>query len=79
MQPYLAEEFLIKDTEKMLKATQTPNKVVYDCMDQSPFYNNVDDKLNLDEKNAIELPPLIPEELLDGPKKQSFNLNTQIV
>lgn len=37
----------------MAQAQVRPNKVVYDCMDWSPFYE--DDQLYLDEKDLVEV------------------------
>jgi len=32
--------------------------VVYDCFDVSPFYEHTDDDPYINEKDAIELPPV---------------------
>jgi hypothetical protein len=46
-------------------------------MDVSPYYENEN---YLEDKDLIDLPPLIPEELLNDPskQKQTFNLSTQV-
>lgn len=65
-----------RDAEKLLSGQQS-NRVVYDCMDPSPYYEG---EAYLEDKDLFELPPLIPEEqLLSGEvKKQNFNLSTQV-
>ena len=53
--PSLSEEYARLDAERLINPQNYMNKVVYDCIDPSPFY---DDPQNpyIDESEAIELP-----------------------
>ena len=46
-----------------MQANQNQNKVVYDCMDPSPYYEGEGvSQTYIDEKDLVELPPLLSED-----------------
>lgn len=57
----MAEEYARLDSEKMLNQNGQ-NRIVYDCIDQSPFYNDPQDPY-IQDIDLIELPSddLTPE------------------
>ena len=54
--PQLAEEYAKQDGERLLNPTDHTNKIIFDCVDQSPYYENTG-QLYIDESLAIDLPP----------------------
>jgi len=53
----LLDEYLRNDQERAVASTgQFP--VVYDCIETSPYYDDDPNNPFIDEKDAIELPPL---------------------
>ena len=50
----MAEDFARQDSEKLMNGSNGMNKIVYDCMDPSPFYDSSDPYL--EESDLIELP-----------------------
>ena len=54
----LAEEFAKQDYERMANpgAGGALNKVIFDCLDPSPFYSNTGDDVYMDESEALEIP-----------------------
>jgi hypothetical protein len=50
----MTEEFARLDGERLSNPSSYSNKIVYDCLDQSPFYDN--SMPYLDESDFIELP-----------------------
>lgn len=53
LQPLLSEEYARLDNEKLMSGISGMNKIVYDCMDPSPFYDSSDPYL--DESDVIEV------------------------
>lgn len=51
--PFMLEEYIKNDAERV-NGTNSNFQCVYDCIEQSPFYNN--DDQYIDEWDAIELP-----------------------
>lgn len=45
-------------------------------MDPSPYYG--EDINYIDDKDLVDLPPLLPEDYSGEPKKASFNLSSQV-
>lgn len=54
IKPYLVEEFARQDNEKVLNGQNSSNKIVYDCMDPSPYYE-ISQEPFLDENDLIEI------------------------
>ena len=52
-----AEECATLDMESGGNATSSNSKIVYDCIDPSPFYENSKEPY-LDDGEAMELPPV---------------------
>jgi hypothetical protein len=50
----MSEEFARVDGERLSNTSSYSNKIVYDCLDPSPFYDNSNPYL--DENDFIELP-----------------------
>ena len=50
----MVEEFARLDNEKMQQAQNAPNKIVYDCIDPSPYYENATEPY-IDDKDIIEM------------------------
>ncbi len=55
--PCLAEEYARQDGERLLDPTDCMNEIVYDCIDTSPYYENMME-FYIDESQAIDLPPV---------------------
>ena len=55
MNPIMSEEFARQDGERLANPNSYSNKIVYDCLDSSPFYDAQDPYY--DENDLIELPP----------------------
>ena len=55
VQPYLVEEFARQDSEKLMNGQSGPNKIVYDCIDPSPYYDSSQDPY-MDDNDLIEMP-----------------------
>jgi hypothetical protein len=51
----LTEEFARMDGERLSNPSSYSNKIVYDCLDLSPYYDSADPYL--DENELIDLPP----------------------
>ena len=57
LQPLLSEEFAKQDYERMTNpCSGAMNKVIFDCVDQSPYYSNQGDDIYIDEAESIDLP-----------------------
>lgn len=52
----MVEEYARLDCERLANPSSYPNKIVYDCIDPSPFYDSQSDPY-FDENELIELPP----------------------
>ena len=52
---YMLDEFIRNDYERA-NASLSQYQVVYDCIEPSPFYDDTDPYI--DERDAIELPPV---------------------
>lgn len=52
----LTEEFARLDGERLTNPSGFTNKIVYDCIDISPYYDSVSDPF-LEESESIDLPP----------------------
>jgi hypothetical protein len=50
----MVEDFSRQDGERLINPSSYSNKIVYDCIDVSPFYDNQQDPY-FDESEAIEL------------------------
>lgn len=57
MPAYLLDEYVKNDSERALVPV-SQQVVVYDCIEQSPFYEDPINDPFIDERDAIELPPI---------------------
>ena len=56
-QPALSEEYAKIDSDRLNNPNSgSLNKIIYDCLDQSPYYDNSSSEPYIDESEAIDLP-----------------------
>ena len=55
VQNQLSEEYARQDNEKMINQNGGTNRIVYDCVDQSPYYSDPQDPY-IEDIDLIELP-----------------------
>ncbi len=71
---YILDEYQRNDQERAT-ASLGQYQVVYDCIEQSPFYD--DNEPYIDERDAIELPPVTEqtEGLVNEPYQKKYFFN----
>ena len=51
----MSDEFARQDGERLINPSSYSNKIVYDCIDASPFYDNSSEPY-IDDSDFIEVP-----------------------
>jgi hypothetical protein len=59
----------------MILASNQANKIVYDCIDPSPFYDSPQDPPYLDENDLVEIPQ---EDAFSDQKKYPYGPNNSL-
>lgn len=72
----LLDEYLRNDQDRAMSSSNH-HPVVYDCIEPSPYYEDDPNNPYIDEKDAIELPPMSDqtEGLVNEPYQKKYIFN----